>query len=540
MSDSGSEPRRQPLNSLATKIILFVFISTFATAIVVSGTSIQSTHDSVRGILNRLYPLALDHAVRDLEPWLDVAQREVEAIAADDRLRSGHITKERLTAALESSETLDGLMAIAADGVVVASVGSASRLTPPALVPAGHAALHTLDPSEASDSAGALWAAFPVDSADPGIAGVGGVLGVLDRAQILEHMVSELPDEGSSLSLVDSEGRILVSTAARHRSTVALTAPGAGREIREYDADGQRVVGVLRALEPAGGYLLVESPFESAFEPLLSVVSRVFVTDLCIIALFSLLAYRVTATVVRPIERLSEGARRIAQGQIDLEIPESNTRDEVGLLTRTFNDMMQQLRRNQGEIETANRHLTDRNARLQQANEVLSQLSITDGLTKLHNHRFFQDHLTREIKRVSRTREPLAMLMIDIDDFKRLNDRFGHAAGDELLSRLARVLNSVVRETDFLARYGGEEFVILSSGTDIEGGQLLAEKIRTAISEASFILDDSMRPQRMTVSIGVAQFRGNRKQFFAAADQALYRAKDAGKDCVVIDEGLAA
>jgi diguanylate cyclase (GGDEF)-like protein len=167
---------------------------------------------------------------------------------------------------------------------------------------------------------------------------------------------------------------------------------------------------------------------------------------------------------------------------------------------------------------------------------VLNQLSITDGLTRLHNHRFFQDHLTREIRRVERTEEPLAILVIDIDDFKRLNDRLGHAAGDEILMRIAQILNGAVRGSDLCARYGGEEFVILAPGTDTQGAYLLAEKVRTAIAESSFIVDDSLRPLRVTVSVGVAAFKGNRKRFFQKADQALYRAKADGKNCVVVHE----
>jgi len=180
--------------------------------------------------------------------------------------------------------------------------------------------------------------------------------------------------------------------------------------------------------------------------------------------------------------------------------------------------------------------LKERNVELQQAKETFEQLSITDGLTRLHNHRFFQDHLTREIKRAIRSGEPLCMLLIDVDDFKSLNDRFGHAAGDELLSDLARIMNDTVRDSDLLARYGGEEFVILAANTDIEGSYRLAEKIRTSVSEASFVLDASPWPARVTVSIGVARYRGNRKTFFRAADGALYRAKAEGKNGVVVDE----
>jgi diguanylate cyclase (GGDEF)-like protein len=273
-----------------------------------------------------------------------------------------------------------------------------------------------------------------------------------------------------------------------------------------------------------------------AYEPVLSVVMRVFVIDLCIILLLSYLAYRITTAVVRPIEALSNAARRIAQGQLDLEIPEPSSHDEIGLLTRTFNDMIRKLRGNQLEIETANRNLTERNLELQRANEVLNQLSITDGLTKLHNHRYFQDALTREIKRVNRAKEPLSILLVDLDDFKSLNDRLGHAAGDELLNRVATVMSDVVRESDLLARYGGEEFVVLASDTNLLGAYRLAEKLRTAVAEQSLILGDSMRPTRVTVSIGVAEFRGNRHKFFSAADQALYRAKASGKNCVMVDD----
>ncbi len=186
--------------------------------------------------------------------------------------------------------------------------------------------------------------------------------------------------------------------------------------------------------------------------------------------------------------------------------------------------------------ELANRiqQLTERNSQLQRSNQVLEQLSITDGLTQLHNHRSFQDHLTREIKRVNRAREPLSLLMIDIDDFKQLNDRFGHAAGDELLRRLAQIMSEAIRESDLLARYGGEEFVVLTPDTGLDGAYRLAEKVRTAIAESSFVLDESRRPTRVTVSIGVAEFMGNRKRFFDEADRSLYIAKAAGKNCVVV------
>jgi diguanylate cyclase (GGDEF)-like protein len=278
---------------------------------------------------------------------------------------------------------------------------------------------------------------------------------------------------------------------------------------------------------------VVAQPLEAAFAPVFSVVTRVFVIDLAIILVFSFLAYEITAKIVRPLEALSEGARRISRGELEVEVPDTGTHDEIGLLTRTFNDMVDRLRRNRDELEQHHCQLREQNEELQRANEVLEQLSITDGLTKLHNHRYFQESLTREIKRVSRSADPLTILLADIDDFKGLNDRYGHAEGDAVLMRIARVLNESVRESDILARYGGEEFVVLATGTDLEGALFLAEKVRTAVAETDFVLQGSVEPLHVTISIGVAEFAGDRKRFFHAADRALYRAKAAGKNCVV-------
>jgi diguanylate cyclase (GGDEF)-like protein len=125
-------------------------------------------------------------------------------------------------------------------------------------------------------------------------------------------------------------------------------------------------------------------------------------------------------------------------------------------------------------------------------------------------------------------------VLIDIDDFKRLNDRHGHAAGDGVLREVARAMATEVRETDFLARYGGEEFALLAPQTDLAGAVGLAEKLRAAVSRAEFFVDGDAGPTRLsvTVSIGVALFKGERQTLFNEADRALYRAKASGKDCV--------
>jgi diguanylate cyclase (GGDEF)-like protein len=375
--------------------------------------------------------------------------------------------------------------------------------------------------------------------------GDGVCIGVYAEPELLDWLGHAALGIGGAIHLVDASGlRIASLSTEGGEERPRLFASGAELArltpdaVAEYtSASGEHLLGSILPVEGANVTLVIEESFESAFKPVLTVLTRIFVSDLVIILLFSALAYRVTSRIMAPIEALSEGARRISQGQIDHEIPDIESGDEIGLLTRTFNDMMRKLRRNQLEIESANARLTSQYHELLSANEILAQLSITDGLTKLHNHRYFQDHLTREIKRVDRAGEPLSMLLLDLDDFKKFNDRMGHAAGDELLVKIALVLSESIRESDLLARYGGEEFVVLTPSTDLKGATALAEKIRMEVSDTPHILDDSMRPVRVTLSVGVAEFSGDRKNFFRAADKALYRAKAMGKNCVVAARG---
>jgi len=309
-------------------------------------------------------------------------------------------------------------------------------------------------------------------------------------------------------------------------------------EVRSYPgAGGRQLLGSSQPIVGLPLAVIQESDYEDIFAPIRSLAGRIIVFDLLILLVFGIAAQRVSLRIMRPIALLSEGAQRIAEGQMDHEIPDPRSDNEMGLLTHTFNTMMARLRANQLQIEETNEALRQRNHELQSANEVLAQLSITDGLTRLHNHRYFQDQLSREIRLHSRSGAPLSMLLIDLDNFKQLNDRYGHAVGDETLVRVASIMNDAIRSSDLCARYGGEEFVILTPNTNLEGAQLLAEKLRMAVEQSNFdVPTDSVVVDGVSVSIGVAQFGHDRREFFEAADRALYQAKDMGKNCVVAAE----
>ncbi len=161
-------------------------------------------------------------------------------------------------------------------------------------------------------------------------------------------------------------------------------------------------------------------------------------------------------------------------------------------------------------------------------------LATTDALTGLANRRHFEHVLAKEWSRAARQREPLSLLVIDIDHFKAVNDRFGHATGDDLLREVAvQIRNAIRRPDDLAARYGGEEFAALLPNTDETGARLIAERIRLAVAEAG-CPDRAGGHVRATVSIGISTMLATPSapldELFRLADKALYRAKDGGRN----------
>jgi diguanylate cyclase (GGDEF)-like protein len=165
---------------------------------------------------------------------------------------------------------------------------------------------------------------------------------------------------------------------------------------------------------------------------------------------------------------------------------------------------------------------------------IVERQASTDGLTDLANRRHFEETLASEISRAERFGGSLALVLADLDDFKQVNDRYGHQAGDDVLREFAAVLRDTVRDIDLAARYGGEEFAVLLPQTDLEGAERLAERLRQAMANRRMALVPGAA-FTVTSSFGVAAFpeAPTPAALFAAADEALYRAKSAGKNCVV-------
>lgn len=206
-------------------------------------------------------------------------------------------------------------------------------------------------------------------------------------------------------------------------------------------------------------------------------------------------------------------------------------REEAGLLLVCERDIDRD-RRIQAQLLTLTEEFADKERALAQANRELERLYLTDTLTGLPNRRHFDRLLEHNLDSAARYREPFALLILDLDRFKEINDRRGHAVGDEALQQVAGALQDGVRAADFVARWGGEEFVVLAPKTDAAGAAELAERLRQRLARKT--AGSSLPGITASIGVAVCQPGESADALFRRADRALYRAKEQGRNRVVM------
>lgn len=263
-----------------------------------------------------------------------------------------------------------------------------------------------------------------------------------------------------------------------------------------------------------------------------------FATSSVPIAVVAALALTViVALTTRALVLHARLARRTRELELELEHRQRAEAELQGIR----DDLENRVRERTQALEARNEELTRLRLALETANQRLKRLVAVDALTGIANRRHFDRALDRELRRARRERQPLSLIFLDLDEFKRFNDTYGHTQGDEVLRRVAQTLDETFRRGgDLVARYGGEEFTVVLPGVDARRAGLYAERLRRRIWRLAIPNVASAVSDRITISAGVATVTPHAPGFIDAtpdvvlhaADQALYRAKCLGRNRV--------
>nr|WP_295774054.1 diguanylate cyclase [Rhodoferax sp.] len=349
-------------------------------------------------------------------------------------------------------------------------------------------------------------------------------------------------ESGSEILIVDKHGTVLYPQGLLDRARMPPTMPDDQAYATVAWGDGRdyltsQVAVDARTQTNLGWQIVVRQPLDAALQPVYALRLRLAALGLAAIVMFALVALRLAQNVSQPIEQLAAAARQIERREGTPQYPTNTRVREVAQLSQSMQSMTESLLQREHDLETLNQTLEQqvlqRTEALATANGQLAELATRDALTGLYNRRRLDEKLADCVQSGKRVGRGFAILVLDADHFKRVNDSYGHSAGDAVLQQLARMLLEHTRTTDFVARYGGEEFVVLLPETPHQDEALtVAEKVRAAVEHATF-------PQvgRLTVSIGISLWSpkdSNSSDVFKRADEALYLAKSCGRNQVVV------
>jgi diguanylate cyclase (GGDEF)-like protein len=361
-----------------------------------------------------------------------------------------------------------------------------------------------------------------------------------DRVNLLLDGIKHFP-RVSYVDLKTSEGERFERGDAQAEVLLERTYP------LQYGSPNPYALGTLRVV--LGRRQLVEQLTGQA-----SAIALATAVTLGFSSLLMLLLFR--RRVTRHITAMADYARTLSVRRLDAPLALSGKAerippDELDQLVASFNQMRQTLRtelllrdRDQAElllhrerletlVQARTAELAEKTDLLQQQKDEMQRLANTDSLTGVNSRRHFNELAEREIARSGRSGEPLSVLALDIDHFKRINDQHGHDIGDLAIIRFCVNCSRHLRQLDVIGRVGGEEFAILLPGTDAANARLVAERIRATLSADA--VETPRGPLRFTVSIGIASRRDINDDIAALlkrADEAMYRAKQEGRDRV--------
>lgn len=500
--------------------------------------SAQSARATGVWLKERLYDLRVFAGSDEVANTLDRPTTGARASAIATSQAEGRL-RDYLLSLHERFSDFEQLMVFDLDGKVVASSGEVTQIR----LPSDWQGTLRSETQIVGDvywdqKAGRakLVVAVPAQRADGRI--IGAFAAELNLAPVRLLLRAFARDTTGAIFLVNNKGYPIASSEGMTQILVntRMAPPTMKRLLKSARAPftytsfrGREVIGTLEYVPQVNWAIISELSAESAFQQ----VRRFRDVSLLVIALLLVLVatagYRLGRLIARPLDLLTKGAGEVAAGDLAVDLPEAPGGGEVGYLTDVFNHMVSRLREGRRELDLI--HET-----LRKKNEELEQLSTTDSLTGLDNHRELMQRLDHEEARCKRERRSFSVLVGDVDHFKQYNDAFGHPAGDEVLKAISEIMREAARPVDCVARYGGEEFVVMMPDTAPADALELAEHIRARVAAKKFT------GRKMTLSIGVATFpedADNAEGLISVADEALYQAKREGRDRAIRARKLA-
>jgi len=538
------------INSIKKKILIFAILATLIPSTGLGLLSFWQNEAMIAdNVTHQLRTLAVDSS-RELEYWYEERVDELRTLSASDAVINGlphrpspvsanttqnhQVLPHYLRLVQEKLNPLLQLTVFDASGQVVASSG----VTPaPVMLPdpwpqtaSTNGVIIDTPRWDETHATTTLTLAVPVLSLGNEI--MGALVAIVDMGTVLPSLIYATTLSPGNVVLLDLAGNPLLGTYNLNATYIPLETEAlqrlradAGEPITFEGHLQQTVLGLV--MMPQSLPVIVVAERARADIYLAWIAFRNLFLSLMggLTLLVVFVAWRMGRSIVTPLERLTGAADHIAAGDLTIQLPVVQ-RDELGRLTEVFNQMTENLRRSHDEFEAASQTL-------QKQNKLLETLSITDSLTGLYNRKKLDDILADQLARFKRNQRSFAVLLLDIDHFKRLNDTYGHLAGDQVLTSVARTFSSSIRNIDFAARYGGEEFVIVLPETAISAAREMAERIRQQVRGASYQFND--QSIAVTLSIGVADSRSGDETadaVLARADNMLYEAKRTGRNRV--------
>ncbi len=319
--------------------------------------------------------------------------------------------------------------------------------------------------------------------------------------------------ENFRFMLIDTQGRVLMGPPDQ-RGRMAPPELRAGSEA--IDVNGRTIGYAARAGNPV--YTQQDRQYLAAVQEAL--IRGIIAATVLALALGLVIGTGLSSKLTE----LTNAVQAMSSGNLRQTVAVKSD-DEIGVLAHAFNQMS-------GELAQATENLQLSHAQISQQAAQLKEIAVRDGLTKLYNRRHFDEQLGHLFAQAIRYNRPLTVMIGDIDFFKRINDGFSHATGDEVLKRVALILSGAVRQSDIVARYGGEEFVIAFPETQLTQAAALCERLRQMIEAHPWYEIHADLKVTMSMGLNNDPALGGPEKMIAAADKLLYAAKEGGRNRV--------